>query len=273
MESLYSATQIFSLGNYVQRYLEGDIVLEPYCYLIIWLTEDDSAIEGENIFCLYQSNYTALQDLKGKDGYVLSFPVYYFDNFRGTSFQDFFDNLFQVRTFKVANDCRGILEILRQEIVRELNGRVPNPLKDEILKSLLKIFMIRLSYESGGSFPVGERAGDVQFATRFFDLIRMHFVEKKRVSDYSEMMNMNSNYLNFRIKQLTGFSASYHIGQRVAVEAKRLALQNKLLVKEVAYALGYTDIAHFSKWFKNRIGVNFTDYQRQHGHWAKGDHM
>jgi AraC family transcriptional regulator, transcriptional activator of pobA len=264
MEPDYATTQIFSLRRYVQLYLDGTIAIEPYAYLIIWLTGESRERHGANTFCLYQPNYAALQNLQSKDGYVLSFPIHYFDTLKGTDIPASFNSLFHIRTFTVAQECQWVLDVLRQEIEREITRPAPSPLKDEIMKSLLNILIIRLSYESGNAQPVDGNTGDIRFATRFFELIRTHFVSKKKVSDYSEMMHVSANYLNSKIKLATGYSASYHINQRVAVEAKRLAIQNKLLLKEVAYELGYQDTAHFSKWFKNFVGVNFTNYQRQH---------
>jgi AraC-like DNA-binding protein len=33
-------------------------------------------------------------------------------------------------------------------------------------------------------------------------------------------------------------------------------------MKEVAYSLGFEDIAHFSRFFKNTAGMNFTDFRK-----------
>ena len=60
----------------------------------------------------------------------------------------------------------------------------------------------------------------------------------------------HSNYLNEIIKKTTGYSAGYHIRQRVVLEAKRKAAYSDSCMKEIAYHLGFCDIAHFSKFFK-----------------------
>jgi len=33
-------------------------------------------------------------------------------------------------------------------------------------------------------------------------------------------------------------------------------------LKEVAYYLGFDDTSHFSKFFKNKSGINFTDFKK-----------
>jgi AraC family transcriptional regulator, transcriptional activator of pobA len=34
-------------------------------------------------------------------------------------------------------------------------------------------------------------------------------------------------------------------------------------MKEIAYSLGFDNLAHFSKYFKTNSGINFTDFKRQ----------
>jgi YesN/AraC family two-component response regulator len=44
--------------------------------------------------------------------------------------------------------------------------------------------------------------------------------------------------------------------------AIRLHRYSDLSVKEVAYELGYEDVAHFSKFFKKNQGAAFSDFRR-----------
>jgi AraC-like DNA-binding protein len=61
---------------------------------------------------------------------------------------------------------------------------------------------------------------------------------------------------------MSGFTASYHIQQRIVLEAKRRAIFNGDSMKQIAYCLGFCDPAHFSKYFKNSSGTNFTDFKK-----------
>ena len=47
------------------------------------------------------------------------------------------------------------------------------------------------------------------------------------------------------------------------LEAKRQAAYSSLTMKEIAYQLGFDDIAHFSKFFKNVSGSSFTDFKKK----------
>ena len=47
------------------------------------------------------------------------------------------------------------------------------------------------------------------------------------------------------------------------MEAKRQAMYSQVSMKEIAYGLGFDNLAHFSKYFKTNSGINFTDFKRQ----------
>jgi AraC-like DNA-binding protein len=65
------------------------------------------------------------------------------------------------------------------------------------------------------------------------------------------------------VKEISGFTVSYHIQQRIVLEAKRRAAFEEYSMKEIAYYLGFWDPADFSKYFKNSSGTNFTDFKKE----------
>jgi len=67
------------------------------------------------------------------------------------------------------------------------------------------------------------------------------------------------------VKKHTQHSAGYHIRQRIVLEAKRLAIYSDVCMKEIAYLLGFSDTAHFSKFFKKSTGINFSEFKRGRG--------
>jgi AraC-like DNA-binding protein len=136
-------------------------------------------------------------------------------------------------------------------------------LSHEILKSLLKILLIYL--KRAGRCNVdscGESATDNGIVQKFFALLQGHFVTKKLVADYADWLCITPNYLNAVVKKQTGFPASHHIQQYIILEAKRHALYSRVRMKEVADRLGFEDTAHFSKFFKNYSGMNFSAFKR-----------
>jgi AraC family transcriptional activator of pobA len=77
------------------------------------------------------------------------------------------------------------------------------------------------------------------------------------------VISVTPNYLTEVVKKVTGNSASYHIQQRMVQEAKRLAMYSDANMKDIAYTLGFDDLSHFSKFFKNAAGMNFTEFKKK----------
>ncbi|SHE39270.1 helix-turn-helix domain-containing protein [Pedobacter caeni] len=97
------------------------------------------------------------------------------------------------------------------------------------------------SIEKTSRFDIIERA--------FTALLEQHFLILKRPADYAKKLNITASYLNECIKNVTGFPVSYHIQQRVILEAKRLLYHSDKSVKEIANELGYDDYPYFSRLF------------------------
>jgi AraC-like DNA-binding protein len=63
-----------------------------------------------------------------------------------------------------------------------------------------------------------------------------------------------------KLKELTGQSARDFIKSVRLKQAGDLLISKKFTVSEVAYALGFTNISHFSNAFKEFYGISPRDY-------------
>jgi AraC-like DNA-binding protein len=94
-------------------------------------------------------------------------------------------------------------------------------------------------------------------------MLEKSYREKKMVAEYAAQLLVTPNHLNGIIKKNTGCSAGHMIRKRVVLEAKRLARYSDAGMKEIAYSLGFSDSAHFSKFFKSVCGTNFSDFKKE----------
>lgn len=69
--------------------------------------------------------------------------------------------------------------------------------------------------------------------------------------------------LHRKMKELTGLSTSEFIRNIRLEQAARLLKERHVNVSQVAYALGFTNTAHFSKVFKQHFGVSPSEYGRR----------
>ena len=148
-----------------------------------------------------------------------------------------------------------------ERMIREFSNTYPD--REEILRGLLKIFLIYLNRQLGAPGQQIIQLNQSGLASRFFSLLEKNFANRKMVSDYAQELAVTPNYLNETIKKASGFSASHHIQQRIILEAKRKAAYVRKSMKEIAYDLGFEDISHFSKYFKKVSGVSFSDFKRE----------
>jgi AraC family transcriptional activator of pobA len=83
----------------------------------------------------------------------------------------------------------------------------------------------------------------------FKSILESNFITAKKPADYAQTLHISSSYLNECVKNTTGYPVSYHIQQRVILEAKRLLYYSDKTVKEIAFELGYDDYPYFSRLF------------------------
>jgi len=92
-------------------------------------------------------------------------------------------------------------------------------------------------------------------------LLEKNYSQWHQVNTYAMQLNITPDYLNNVIKSSIGKTAKELIVQRIIMEAKRLGLHTVLSLKEIAFALGFEDPSHFSKFYKNETGQPFSDFR------------
>ncbi|MEH6305504.1 helix-turn-helix transcriptional regulator [Olivibacter sp. CPCC 100613] len=97
----------------------------------------------------------------------------------------------------------------------------------------------------------------------FKNLLESNFAIIKRPSDYAKKLSVSTSYLNECVKKTTGQPVSYHIQQRLILEAKRLLYHSQKSVKEIAFELGYDDYAYFSRLFTRTVGMTALSFRKK----------
>ncbi|MFH6990925.1 helix-turn-helix domain-containing protein [Flavobacterium sp. FlaQc-48] len=105
--------------------------------------------------------------------------------------------------------------------------------------------------------PSTEKASRFEVITKSFrEILEDQYTTIKRPAGYAQKLNISIPYLNECVKNATGHSVSYHIQERVILEAKRLLFHSDKSVKEIATVLGYDDFAYFSRLFNKVTGMS-----------------
>jgi AraC-like DNA-binding protein len=70
--------------------------------------------------------------------------------------------------------------------------------------------------------------------------------------------------LHRKMKELTGLPVSEFIRNIRLEQAVRLLKEQKINVTQVAYSVGFSNVAHFSTVFRKQFGVSPSEYIEQH---------
>jgi AraC-like DNA-binding protein len=77
-------------------------------------------------------------------------------------------------------------------------------------------------------------------------------VSLRTAKDYAERLSVHVNHLNKVLKENTGNTTTALISDRITKEAKILLKQTDWNISEIAYCLGFEEVAHFSNFFRKQ---------------------
>ncbi|SDH33817.1 helix-turn-helix domain-containing protein [Chitinophaga filiformis] len=96
----------------------------------------------------------------------------------------------------------------------------------------------------------------IELLERQFPLDNPHQKIKLRTAgDYANELSIHVNHLNKILKETTGLTTSTLIAGRILKEAQILLRQTNWTIAQIADSLGFSDFAHFAKFFKNETSI------------------
>lgn len=81
------------------------------------------------------------------------------------------------------------------------------------------------------------------------------------VAYFAEQLHLSSNYFGDLIKKETGQSPKDYIQERTIMLAKKVVMETTKTINEVAFELGFKYPQHFTRLFKQKVGVTPNEYR------------
>lgn len=150
---------------------------------------------------------------------------------------------------------------LMQGIWAEFNGL--DGARALMLRGLCSTLLVLVVRELAKTSDKPTEQDKGQVFQRFEALLQSNFLNHWGVADYARELSVSPTHLSRVVKATTGVPASQMIQARLIREARQRLAYTNLRVSTIAYTLGFSDPAHFSRVFTRDTGISPRTFRQQ----------
>lgn len=146
---------------------------------------------------------------------------------------------------------------ITEKIKREIPG-YQQTLSGEVLQLLGEIYALSIKHES-----ISNDKEEVWMTCQAKKIMTENI--EKQLNMQSLASSLHQSYSHFRkvFKKVCGISPGQYFIQLKIERAKELLLEDNIRIKEIAYSLGFDCCFHFSKLFKEKVGIAPENYRKK----------
>jgi AraC family transcriptional regulator, transcriptional activator of pobA len=96
---------------------------------------------------------------------------------------------------------------------------------------------------------------------RYIAMVEMSFRKHKPLTFYARTLGVSVTHLTRTCRSVVGRSAAQIIQDRLMIEARRDLVYTAFPISQIAFRLGFSDPAYFSRFFAERAGVAPSTYR------------
>jgi AraC family transcriptional activator of pobA len=198
------------------------------------------------------------------DGYIINFSETFFQSFllKANYLEDFtfFTGIVDEAVIDIPVTLQGKITALFEELIREYEE--PELLETDMIKAImlqLFISIARLKFDAvNKTIP----SYNYTLLRNFQKLIEKNYTTLRLPKQYAELLYITPNHLNALCNDVLEIPAGEVIRNRIALEAKRLLINNELTILEIANQLNFADNSYFTKFFKKQVGVTPEEFRK-----------
>ncbi|HEX2531542.1 MAG TPA: helix-turn-helix domain-containing protein [Burkholderiaceae bacterium] len=157
------------------------------------------------------------------------------------------------------------IDLAFDALENEYKGNAPyrNLLVESVLGTILLLLARRSLHCPPNASHSAGKAGE--HFSKFCQLIEDNYAGHRSLSYYAHEIGITAAYLNALCRRTVGKSALDLVHERMVLEAKRHLVYTSMTISVVSYALGFSDPAYFTRFFKRQVGVSPKGFRRQAG--------
>ena len=200
-------------------------------------------------------------------GFYCIFNQHFFHKFgdltQYTVFQSTGNHVFELTDEQVTH-----LTPIYEKMVAEIGSDYIH--KYDVLRNLVfELLHFAMKMEPSSAFDKHPVNASQRIATLFLELLERQFpvdenhrqVQFRSASEFAAQLNVHVNHLNRAVKETTQKTTSQLIAGRVLQESKIMLRHSVWSVSEIAYALGFTEVTHFTNFFKKHTEQSPTKFR------------
>ena len=132
-----------------------------------------------------------------------------------------------------------------------------------VLRGLSGVLLGWVARQLAQSTLADAKFNDSELVQRFKELIELNFKAHWTVSQYAKALSISPTHLSRLTRAANGSSALRIIEARLMREARRNLAYTNLSISSIAYTLGFTDPAYFSRVFTRDAGISPKAFRAQ----------
>ncbi len=250
----------YSLENYITK---------SYKLVLIEEGEANVCYNGDNFHIkkgdiLLSSPYTLISSIISND---LVFVNIYFEIEPSHLGYNLIKGIeYQCGTYLVHRNTKGLIETLFYAIVTEYKDRFIG--YNLTIDNFLQLLIINILRE-GKQIPVNSKQQQINSHEFHYINLATKYIENNlrnpiKLRDICEELSISENYLYKLFMKHLNVSPSRYIINFKLHHASMMIKANKYSMQEVAIAVGYSTLYHFSASFKKEMGVSPTGFLNRH---------
>jgi len=147
-----------------------------------------------------------------------------------------------------------LIQELEQEVKSKAVGHVVGT--EALLTALFLMLLrsVKLDETEDEAAAGNASSHEIRMAERFRELIDQHYRDNMQLQDYASMMGVSLVQLRAACAAATGHSPTKLIHARIITEAKRHLIFGDMTMEQIAYSLGFSDAAYFTRFFRKEVG-------------------
>ena len=229
---------------------------------------NDEEVSPNKVFVISSGQLHQFKDLESPEGIIIQFDEGFFsemdDNLDSIIKYSVFNAFHLPPYYLIGSETWERLKGIAAEMNREKSD-VEKFAHDNYIYSLVKMFLIIIIREGlrTDNKHIYNNSAAYQYFINFRKELDHNYRRYHTVQQYATALRMSSKTLTQRVIQYSGQSPLQLINNKLIVEAQRMLRSKPMLIKEIAYELGFDDDSYFVKFFKRQTGLLPSEFKEK----------